>query len=189
MIEKFFDEEHFQNLKASYFEKGEYDTCTFLNCNFSEADLSSFRFIDCEFIECDLSNCNMAGTSFQHCGFSKCKMIGLNFEKCEPFGFSINATDSILNHSTFYQVKLPNSKFSNSKFISADFTEADCNKVSFKGCDLANAVFQSTNLEQADFRNAINFEVDPEINRMKGAHFSANELAGLLGKYQLNIEA
>lgn len=187
MSETFFDERHFQKKTSEDLQKGEYDTCTFTNCNFTNADLSSCRFIDCEFIECDLSNCNLTGTSFQHCDFSNCKMIGLNFEKCEPFGFSINAVDSILNHATFYQVKLPNCNFSNSKLIGADFTEADVKNVHFQNCDLESTVFQNSNLEKADFRGAMNFQIDPEKNTVKGAKFSANSLAGLLGKYQLKI--
>lgn len=69
-----------------------------------------------------------------------------------------------------------------------DFAEADLSKALFKDCDLASASFMRTNLEQADFRTARNYSIDPELNKMKRARFSPSELAGLLHKYNLQIE-
>ena len=59
----------------------------------------------------------------------------------------------------------------------------------FRECDLAQAVFDQTILEKADFRTAFNYAFDPEKNRLKAANFSLSGLAGLLQKYQINIEA
>jgi len=50
------------------------------------------------------------------------------------------------------------------------------------------AVFESTHLERADFRTATNYQIDPERNKMEGAKFSVNNLAGLLVKYELDLE-
>ena len=44
-------------------------------------------------------------------------------------------------------------------------------------------------LEKADFRGAINYSIDPELNQLKGASFSTAGLGGLLGKYGIRIEA
>ena len=38
-----------------------------------------------------------------------------------------------------------------------------------------------------DFKTAQNYSINPEINRVKGAKFSKNNLSGLLSKYQLKI--
>ena len=58
----------------------------------------------------------------------------------------------------------------------------------FDECDLKDEYFDHSNLNKADFRNAINFTIDPEINKMKGAIFSRIGLEGLLLKYGLDIK-
>jgi uncharacterized protein YjbI with pentapeptide repeats len=58
---------------------------------------------------------------------------------------------------------------------------------SFDDCDLRDAFFDHSTLNKADFRNANNFAIDPEINRMKGAIFSRISLEGLLVKYGMDI--
>jgi uncharacterized protein YjbI with pentapeptide repeats len=58
----------------------------------------------------------------------------------------------------------------------------------FKNCDLLNTSFMQTNLEKADFRTAINYSFDPELNKIKKAKFSLDGLPGLLMKYNIDIE-
>jgi uncharacterized protein YjbI with pentapeptide repeats len=69
-----------------------------------------------------------------------------------------------------------------------DFSESDLNEGVFNDCDLTHATFERTNLEKADFRTASNFSIDPENNKLKKAKFSTDGLAGLLTKYQLQID-
>jgi len=69
-----------------------------------------------------------------------------------------------------------------------DFTRAELNQTSFEQCDLHRAIFDQSNLEKADFRTAARYSIDPENNYLKGARFSQLGLAGLLQKYNLEIE-
>jgi uncharacterized protein YjbI with pentapeptide repeats len=66
-------------------------------------------------------------------------------------------------------------------------TNANLTKAVFTECDLAGAVFDNTNAEQADFSSAWHFTIDPEHNKIRKAKFSTAGLAGLLHKYQLTI--
>jgi hypothetical protein len=43
-------------------------------------------------------------------------------------------------------------------------------------------------LEKADFRDAINYRIDPGINKMKKAKFSRDGLPGLLTRFDIIIE-
>jgi uncharacterized protein YjbI with pentapeptide repeats len=79
-------------------------------------------------------------------------------------------------------------KFIHTNLEQVDFTETDLNGAKFIECDLLNATFDNTMLEQADFRNAYNYSIDPESNYIKKAKFSRNGIAGLLDKYQIEIE-
>lgn len=168
--------------------QGDYEYCTFLNCNFSDSFLNGIRFLECEFIDCNLSSANIASTSFQDAKFTGCKMLGLHFETVNPFGFSIQMENCQLDHASFYQVVLKNSRIINSKLQNVDFTESDLTASCFDHCDLKNAVFENTNLEKVDFRNAINYTIQPERNRVKGTKFSLDGVAGLLSSYQIVIE-
>ncbi|WP_086936325.1 pentapeptide repeat-containing protein [Chamaesiphon minutus] len=58
----------------------------------------------------------------------------------------------------------------------------------FENCDLTDAIFQYTILEKADFRTAYNYSIDPELNRIKKAKFSRSGIAGLLDKYDIDID-
>jgi len=167
---------------------GEYENCRFTNCNFAEANLSKITFIDCVFDNCNLSAANINGTAFQETSFSNCKLMGLRFEDCNQFLFTVSFTGCLLNLSTFYKVKLKNTRFINCSLQEVDFTEADLTLAEFDNCNLLHAVFDNSVLEKADLRTAINFSIDPERNKLKKAKFSAATLSGLLHKYDLVIE-
>lgn len=167
---------------------GDYENCSFTNCNFAETNLSKTTFIDCKFDHCNLSSANINGTSFQETVFSNCKLMGLRFEDCNQFLFTASFTNCILNLATFYKVKLKNTSFNNCSMQEVDFTEADLAAAEFNNCDLLHAVFDHSILEKADLRTAINFSIDPERNKLKKAKFSATALSGLLDKYELVIE-
>jgi len=52
---------------------------------------------------------------------------------------------------------------------------------------LTGAMFESTNLEKADFRSSFHYSINPEINKIKKAKFSLPAVIGLLDKYQIEI--
>jgi fluoroquinolone resistance protein len=169
-------------------EMGDYENCTFKHCDFSNANFSKFKFIDCEFYECNLSVSTISNTSFQDVIFINCKLLGLRFDAANQFGLSLSFENCTLNHSSFYKCRLPKIKMEGCQLQEVDFSEADLSEGVFTGCDLMHATFDQTNLEKADFRTASNFSIDPENNKLKKAKFSANGLAGLLSKYQLQID-
>jgi uncharacterized protein YjbI with pentapeptide repeats len=81
------------------------------------------------------------------------------------------------------------SHFSNSRLIEVDFTETNLESVSFEGCQLTGSVFHLSNLEKANFTGAQGFIIDPSMNRMKGAQFSQEGLAGLLIPFGIAISS
>lgn len=169
------------------FTKGDYEACSFSHCNFSKTDLSNCRFIDCSFSDCNLSNAKLVKTGFQEVTFKSCKMLGLRFDACDGFGFSIRITSCLLDHGTFYKTRLTNTVFADSRLHGVDFTESDLSAAIFDHCDLCDAVFDHSILEGTDFTKAVNFSIDPEKNRLKGAKFALTGLPGLLSKYGLKI--
>ena len=167
-------------------EKGEYENCTFRNCNFEYADISGFTFTDCEFTGCNLSMAKLVNTAFRSVHFKECKMLGLQFSECNGFGLSFRFEDCMLNNSVFYGASVKKTIFKNSKLIEVDFTDCDLSGSVLSGCDLSGAIFDHSNLEKADFRSSFNYFIDPVVNRLKKAKFSLSEVYGLL--YKLDIE-
>jgi len=168
--------------------KGEYDNCTFVDCIFDNADISAITFTECVFERCNLSMAKVKHTALKNVEFSSCKMLGFNFNYCDPFLLEVSFDDCILHLASFYNLKLKNTRFINCDLRETDFSDADITSAIFDGSDLKQAVFQDTVMEKADFRAALNFSIDPEMNRMKGAKFSREGIAGLLDKHQIIIE-
>lgn len=167
--------------------KGEYEYCKFLNCNFSNTNLSGYKFLECEFNNCNLSMVKLGETLLRDIQFFDCKMLGVNFEHCSAFGFSAVFTGVTLNHSSFYKRKMQQFIFSNCQLTEVDFTDADCSGATFYNCDFTNAKFENTNLEKCDFTSSYNFFINPQINNIRKAKFSQAGLAGLLHQYQIEI--
>jgi fluoroquinolone resistance protein len=93
-----------------------------------------------------------------------------------------------LNFSSFYQLKVKKTQFKDCKLQEVEFITADFTSSIFSNCDLTHARFENTILERADFRSAYNFSIDPELNKITKAKFSQSGIAGLLDKYNLEIE-
>jgi fluoroquinolone resistance protein len=167
--------------------KGEYESCTFINCDFNASNLKSITFIDCTFNNCNLSNASLNDTSLNNILFKECKLLGLHFESCNQFGLQVRFENCNLNHSSFYHTKLKKTIFKTVTFHESDFTGADLSEALFDNCDFKDATFDNTLLEKADFRSSYNYILDPENNRIKKARFSVQGAMGLLAKYGIEI--
>ncbi len=192
--EKSFDKIDFTQTPLS---KGEYEYCNFVKCDFSKSDLSDIEFSECEFLGCNLSLVIVDRTSLKEVKFKDCKMLGVNFGNCNEFGFAVSFDTCTLNHSLFSdttalikkRVKFRQTVFKDSLLHEADFTECDLTAAVFDNCDLTKTIFDRTILEKADFRSSFNYSIDPESNRIKKAKFSQSGIAGLLEKYDLEIDS
>ena len=166
----------------------DFDSCVFTNCNFTKTDLSNSDFLDCLFQDCIFSMVKLNNTGLKSTRFIGCKLMGIDFTKCKYFLLSFSFAGCSLDYSTFFKKKIRNSVFRDCSVREVEFSGADLTDSSFLACDLARTVFQNTILEKADFRTALNYSIDLETNRVKGAKFSAAGVIGLLDKYQIIIE-
>jgi uncharacterized protein YjbI with pentapeptide repeats len=167
--------------------KGEYEQCTFVDCDFSNADLGGSSFGKCTFRRCNLSNARLNGAAFREVKFADCKLMGLHFDSCNPIGLEFSAESCLLNYSFFVQVKMRKTRFKDCQMREADFTGADFTDSVFDHCDLLSAVFDGTNLERADLSTAHSYSIDPEKNRIRRAKFSLPDVIGLLNRYDIEI--
>lgn len=164
-----------------------FELCTFVNCDFSKSDMAESTFIDCKFVNCNLSLANVNHTAFNNASFNKCKLLGIDFSKCRDFLLAFSFYECILSSCVFSNLKIGGTIFEKCIMHDTQFVNTELIGCSFDECDLKNTFFDHSNLEKADFRNALNFAIDPEINKMKGAKFSRIGLEGLLFKYKLDL--
>lgn len=176
------------NFSATPLTKDEYENCVFKNCEFSNTDFADLKFIDCKFIASNLSLAKLMRTTFRDVTFKDCKMLGLHFDKCNEFGLSVSFDTCNLSHSSFYKTKIKKTIFKNAQLHEVDFTQCDLTGAVFDNCDLLNAKFENTLLEKTDLRSSFNYTINPESNKIKKARFSLSGVAGLLDKYDIEIE-
>ena len=183
------EEKHFKGLDFSVnpLKKGEYERCTFSDCRLGGVDLSGFIFIDCMFSSCDLSNAGLKNTALRTARFNQCKMIGLHFEDCAAGLFSVTFDSCQLQLSSFHGHKMKATTFKGCRLTECNFSDCDLRKADFTDAELQLARFDNCQLEEADFREATGVEIDPERNRLKGAHFNLQQLPALLHKYQIRV--
>ena len=167
---------------------GEFFECTFEQCDFTSSDLAGVTFVDCTFVGCNLSMANIDGARLQGVSFENCKLLGVDFGECSGFAFAVGFEACNLNFASFWQKKMAKTRFEECSLREVNFVEADLREAVFSDCELNLATFERTVLEQADFRSARDFRIDPDQNRVSGAKFSKSGLEGLLLKYNLDVE-
>ena len=113
MSKIFIEEQTFEkkDFCESPLEKGEYENCKFLQCNFSDADISGLTFSECEFISCNLSMSNVTKSAFRDVKFKECKMLGIHFDLCNAFQFSVQFENCVLNFCSFFKMNLKKKNF------------------------------------------------------------------------------
>ena len=164
-----------------------FENCTFLACDFSNANLGGKLFADCRFEDCNLALANVNDTGLQNIRLKHCKLSGVNFTKSRDFLFEMHFENCILDNAVFFKKKNKKAVFRDCSLIETDFTEADLTDVKFENCNLHRAFFERTALKNADFSTSYNFIIDPDNNDIKKAKFSAQGLPGLLAKYDIRI--
>ena len=167
---------------------GDYEYCQFSNCDLSNVDFSNFSFTECEFENCNLSNVNFTNTALKTVGFNQSKLIGVDFSRTNPFLLKVSFTKCQLDYSSFYQLKLKSTEFIHCNLLEVDFTVTDLESSVFIESRLQGAIFERSNLKKCDFRTATHLQIDPEQNKISQSKFSNTGLAGLLSKYNIQIE-
>jgi uncharacterized protein YjbI with pentapeptide repeats len=165
------------------------ETTLFEECFFHNCELSETTFMDCEFIDCHFSQCNLSVIKINECRFSdvvfeECKIVGVDWTEANwpsilPFS-PIKFTKCILNDSTFVGLHLNEIAIEECSARNVDFRRGRFCDASFAETDLANSFFNETDLSGSDFTEAVNYRIDINHNRIKGATFSRSEAVRLL---------
>ena len=184
ITDQIYKDEDFSKLRLPI---GDYDTCSFVSCNFSEGFMDNCQFLECTLEDCHLSNANITHSTFKEVQFIDCKMVGLLFEKCNQMLLSFSFKGCTLDFSSYKGMSIPGTLFDDCKLRNIDFSEADLSRSCFTNSILDNAIFDASNLQEADFSLSHNIKLDPERNQLKNARFSRENVLGLLAKYKIQV--
>ena len=169
----------------------EFEACTFKNCDFSEAVFKRCKFIDCEFVACNLSMVDIESSKFSAVLFRDSKLIGINWTRASwpnmAFSSPIKFRKCIVNDSSFFGLQLQEIVLEECKAHHVDFREGDFNSANFTHSDLSGCLFSGTNLTDADFSEATNYDIDIHQNTLKGARFSRFEAVRLLESLDIEL--
>lgn len=177
-----------ENLEEIDFREGEFYNCTFSNLDLSERDLREGTFENCSFKNVRLNNNKLDGVRFLGVVFLDSELISLNFTKINQFVIDINIENSYLKYCNFSDLNLGKMKIQSSSLIESICFQTNFEKGSFKGTDLNGTTFDRCNLEKVDFRGSENYTINLNENKIKGAIFSEDGLAGLLKNFEIKIK-
>lgn len=175
-FEEAFADKNFSKISLSH---SEFEDCHFLRCQLSEANLNLSTFLHCTFEDCDFSNVKIQGAKWRDLKFLRCKLMGIQWPQASDL-VNPEFEHCNLSFSNFVELKLKKTKFDHCLLREADLAQADFTESYFQYCDFLGARFHETNLIKSDLRNALNYSIIPQQNKLKGARFSWPEAQGLL---------
>lgn len=185
--------EEFKKLvhKNDLISRKEFSGCAFVKCAFNETVFQDCRFLDCTFTGCDLNLARLTGCSFANTQFKDSQVLGINWTETQwatsriPFA-PVHFSGCVINYSIFMglnlkKITLRKCSARDVSFEDANLTQADC-----AFTDFSNSRFLRTNLTEANFIGATNYDIAPNLNTLKKTKFSLPEAMSLL--YNLDIQ-
>lgn len=189
MDEKFYSEREFvkENFSEQHFSGVEFYKCKFINSNFYKTSFTDCQFENCSFEKTELSLMTVGTSRFLDVSFNNCKMIGIDWTVLKkPYRFSFK--ECKLDNCSFYKMDLNGLLMEECSVREADFIEANLTKASFPYTDLYHTRFNGANLSFANFSNALNYYIDPNLSKFKKTIFTLPEAINLLNGFDIVIK-
>ncbi len=183
----------FDNLEAAgeSFNEVTFENCLFQQCNFSDTRFYKCKFVDCVFTASNLSNVKVDYSKFFDTRFKESKLVGVDWTKADWPRFNLTAlisfTECIINDSSFFGLALSGLELEHCKAHDVDFRQGNFDKAKFSYTDFTNSLFLKTNLREADFSEAENYDIDIFNNEIKAARFSRHEAVRLLNSLDIEL--
>ncbi len=179
------------NLIGASFSEIVFEGCLFQQCNFSDARFYKCKFVDCEFSASNLSNAKLDYSRWIDVNFKESKLVGVDWTKADWPRFNLSASISfsecIISDSSFYGLSLSEMELTHCKVHDVDFRNANFSKSSFIYSDFTNSLFMKTNLQEVDFSEAENYDINIFNNDIKFAKFSRMEAVRLLHCLEIEL--
>lgn len=189
-----FFEQTFENLDCSLkaIQNKSFENCCFKRCNFDGCSLLNCKFIDCEFAHCTLNEIIITNSGFSGVVFEHSKLMGVNWAMAKwpqiKLLSLIHFYSCNISCSSFFGLGLSEINIWECKAHDVDFREADLSYGNFVRTDFHQSMFVKTNLMNADFSEAINYNIDVRLNEVKKAIFTLPDAINLLQHLGIQID-
>ena len=155
-------------------------------------ELRHCSFRNCTFEACTILNNNFKFTDAVDNRFRQCSLIGVDWNDVArenlivlPFSAFEECT---LKHNLFVNFNMKKFDFAGCDLPGSSFQGCDLRESSFRGAGLKDTDFQQNNLMGADFREASDYNISLENNKLKKAKFSFPEAVRLLASTGIIVE-
>lgn len=169
----------------------EYEDCEFQDCDFNETLFRQCKFIDCTFTRCNMSLMQVHQSHFSNVSFDECKMIGIDWTRAKwpSFFYSValKFNKCIINDSSFIGLTLDEIIIEECKAHDVDFRDGSFREAVFCHTDFTSSLFGKTDLTDADFTEAINYDIDIFNNNITRAKFTHTEAIRLLNCMDIEL--
>lgn len=168
----------------------EFEECTFVGCDLTEASLRGARFYDCQFQRSELALASLADVTLRDVAFKNCRLTGVDFTQLtrDPLGIRVTFTECDLGMALFRRLDLTGFTFDGCRLDGAEFERCKLTSVDFSGSDLEKCRFEGCDLREADLRGARNYIISPSSNQIAGMRVSLPEAIGLLAAIGVVVE-
>lgn len=189
-----YEYEEYENIQmdGALLEDAIFEECTFYKCRISETKLRHCSFRGCSFRECTMINNQYEFTDAVDCRFFECSLVGVSWNDVErenniilPFAAFENCT---LKHNLFVGFKMRKFDFSGCDLLGTTFQQCDLKESSFQRAGLEGTTFLQNDLTGADFRDAENYSISLESNKMKKSRFSFPDAIRLLASSGIIVD-
>lgn len=189
-----YENEIFENiqLENDCMEEKVFSDCTFYKCRVYESDIVHCSFHGCIFKSCTILNNNFKFTDAVDNRFQDCSIVGLAWNDVErennimlPFSAFEDCT---LKHNLFIGFKMKKFDFTDCDLLGSTFQQCDLKDSCFQRAGLKDVNFQQNDLRGADFRDALEYSISLENNRLKKAKFSFPDAIRLLSATGIIVE-
>ncbi len=168
-------------------ERKEFEQITFKNKQFYSDELENAVLTDCIFYECKISGLSLKNTRFHGVQFNYCKIEGVSFTQLNRLVLDMNFNECLIRSSNFTDLDIKKTKFIKCTITDSDFINTILKEADFSSSDLKGSVFHNADLREAFFENAVNYNINPAVNRIKKAVFSLPEALNLLSHLDIII--
>jgi fluoroquinolone resistance protein len=172
---------------AHAFDGLEFDTCVFVDCNFSGAALKRWHLTDCRFEGCDLTAARVTAARLRGVSFKNCRAGGVNWAGASSLD-DLSFEHCVLDSGVFSGAKLPRFSAVDCRLREADFGDADLRSAVFTKSDLRGSRFFGADLSGADLRRAFDYLIDARQTKMKKTRVSLPEAVSLLAGLEVIVE-
>lgn len=180
------------DLDGELVEDRTFEDCTFYKCRISETKIRHCSFRACTFKECMILNNTYEFTDAVDCRFTECSLVGVAWNEVErennimlPFSAFENCT---IKYNLFVGFSMKKFDFSGCDLLGSTFQQCNLKESSFQRAGLKGTTFLRNDLTGADFREAEDYSISLEENRMKKSRFSFPDAIRLLSATGIIVE-